>query len=321
MSLVWHGINFFYYMKKIYENLPHARFIFGIDDIAFGMIAGSLFGGVANSFGQASANYQNAQIAKDNRDWQTAEREKSQEWQEMMWNKQNEYNTPSAQLQRLRDAHINPLAGDMASSLATPLSVPNMPSAPNMPTMENTLNGVGNALQNISAANLQNAQANALNKQSVGQEIQNEIALRTKDYKVSQEFFKTCIAENETELKKLEVQYEEGTLDTRVFKLAKEAGLSNYNEALAGISLIYAPDRVLAEVKRIEAETKKLRGESQLNEQKFNINEMTKFLSEMYGVSPDANTLYNVATLLLNPVARERIASMLGILDVLSIFK
>lgn len=67
--------------------------------IGAGLIAGagSLVGGIANAFGQSSANETNIQLARENR-----------EWQEMMWNKQNEYNSPAAQIERMREAGLNP---------------------------------------------------------------------------------------------------------------------------------------------------------------------------------------------------------------------
>lgn len=59
--------------------------------------AGSLFGGIINAFSQSSANKTNIQLSRENRDWQ-----------ESMWEKQNAYNTPAAQIARLKDAGLNP---------------------------------------------------------------------------------------------------------------------------------------------------------------------------------------------------------------------
>lgn len=57
----------------------------------------SLFGGLTQSKAQRSANETNIQLARE-----------QMEWNEQMWNKQNEYNTPLAQMQRLKAAGLNP---------------------------------------------------------------------------------------------------------------------------------------------------------------------------------------------------------------------
>lgn len=57
----------------------------------------------------------------------TSEREASQAWSESMWNKENEYNTPLAQMERLQEAGINP--NDAAASVANN-GVSPVPSAP-----------------------------------------------------------------------------------------------------------------------------------------------------------------------------------------------
>ena len=55
------------------------------------------------------------------------QQQRSQQWSEQMWNKQNEYNLPINQVQRLKEAGINPnLAfGSAASAMGT--SVPSVP--------------------------------------------------------------------------------------------------------------------------------------------------------------------------------------------------
>lgn len=57
----------------------------------------SLLGGLLGLSGQSSANATNIQLARE-----------QQQWSEAMWNKQNEYNTPAAQMKRLKDAGLNP---------------------------------------------------------------------------------------------------------------------------------------------------------------------------------------------------------------------
>ncbi len=78
--------------------------------IGGGLIAG--FGSLLNSgFGmvaQRRANIQNMQLAKYQNNWQTAENEKAYARSVEMWNMQNRYNSPTAQMSRLRQAGLNP---------------------------------------------------------------------------------------------------------------------------------------------------------------------------------------------------------------------
>lgn len=69
-----------------------------------GSFAGSMIG--ANA--QRQANIQNMQLAKYQNNWQTAENEKAYARSVEMWNMQNQYNSPTAQMSRLRQAGLNP---------------------------------------------------------------------------------------------------------------------------------------------------------------------------------------------------------------------
>ena len=82
--------------------------------------------GLQSYFGQELAEDQlkneqnfNAYQAQLNRDFQREEREATQDFNLMMWEKNNEYNSPAAQLQRAKDAGINPNAV-LGNSVASP---------------------------------------------------------------------------------------------------------------------------------------------------------------------------------------------------------
>ena len=78
--------------------------------VGSGLIAG--FGSLLNSgigmAAQRNANIQNMQLAKYQNNWQTAENEKAYARSVEMWNMQNRYNSPTAQMSRLRQASLNP---------------------------------------------------------------------------------------------------------------------------------------------------------------------------------------------------------------------
>lgn len=83
-------------------------------DPASATVIGAGISGMSGLIGGILTNNANAREARKNRQWQTNERIAAQQWNEKMWNMENEYNDPSAQLQRMMDAGINPAAAAQA---------------------------------------------------------------------------------------------------------------------------------------------------------------------------------------------------------------
>lgn len=69
---------------------------------------GSVIGSAIGASSQRQANIQNMELAKYQNNWQTAENEKAYARSLEMWNLQNAYNSPTAQMSRLRQAGLNP---------------------------------------------------------------------------------------------------------------------------------------------------------------------------------------------------------------------
>lgn len=65
--------------------------------------------GVLNTVGDIASAGLNWYSAQEQRKWSEKMYNKENAWNEEMWQKQNEYNTPAAQVQRLRDAGLNPM--------------------------------------------------------------------------------------------------------------------------------------------------------------------------------------------------------------------
>lgn len=84
-------------------------------------LIGSLAGSVFNYLSQKSTNDKNIRQAELNRQFNARQARLQRDWSEHMWNLNNLYNTPAAQMERLREAGLNPnLAyGDLSSSSAT----------------------------------------------------------------------------------------------------------------------------------------------------------------------------------------------------------
>lgn len=70
---------------------------------------------------QAAGMITASNTSSDDRRLVREQNDKSRQWNEEMWNKQNQYNTPSAQIGRLVDAGLNPALayGDITGALAS----------------------------------------------------------------------------------------------------------------------------------------------------------------------------------------------------------
>lgn len=93
-----------------------------------------------------------------NREWATKEREAQNAWNLEQWNRTNEYNSPAAQMQRLKDAGISPSAflnNGSASMVAA--STPDGSADPGVttPQMWNPSSDVGNLISQIGQGYIQ----------------------------------------------------------------------------------------------------------------------------------------------------------------------
>ena len=81
----------------------------------------ALINGGSSLLGTWAQYKANKALAKEQREWNEQMMDKQNEWSLNMWNKTNEYNSPSAQVQRLRDAGLNPLYYGLDGSSANGL--------------------------------------------------------------------------------------------------------------------------------------------------------------------------------------------------------
>lgn len=133
----------------------------------------------------------NAYSANMANKWNRREAEKNRKWQEEMWNKQNEYNLPVNQLQRLKSAGLNPnlVLGQngmstQGASFGGNVGNPQMTS----PQYGDMLKGIGSAVEmyqqyRLNEANIKAAenkaysdyqQGNLYKSQAYGQDWQNK---------------------------------------------------------------------------------------------------------------------------------------------------
>jgi hypothetical protein len=122
---------------------------------------GGLFSAIGNAFATADTNDANERQAQLNRSFQRQEAQKTRDWQEKMWNKQNEYNSPEAMISRGLNPFIQNASGTGASvptgSQAGSVSTPSM-QAPHF-----DFSSVDQALASFAQAKKALSEANQIN--------------------------------------------------------------------------------------------------------------------------------------------------------------
>lgn len=110
----------------------------------------------------------NAYSANMANKWNRREADKNRKWQEEMWNKQNEYNLPVNQLQRIKAAGLNPNLvfgqngmSTQGASFGGNVSNPQMTS----PQYGDMLKGVGSAIQMYQQYRMKQAELDLLESQ------------------------------------------------------------------------------------------------------------------------------------------------------------
>lgn len=144
-----------------------------------GGLPGAMLGMGTSVIGSLVSNNMNRSNQALTQAWQEKMNLQQQEWQEGMWNKTNEYNNASNQMQRLMDAGINPNAA--AAQVAGTNSAAQLAQQPQIPA-GNPIPGVnmdltGGAMQGMAA----NKEMQLLDAQREGIEIDNALKLRQTD--------------------------------------------------------------------------------------------------------------------------------------------
>lgn len=76
-------------------------------------------------------------------------------WSEYMWHQQNEYNTPAAQMQRMREAGLNT---SLMYGQGSPGNATTQAQGVNPPTMQNVAGGIGNTIRDYISLKRVNAE-------------------------------------------------------------------------------------------------------------------------------------------------------------------
>lgn len=147
-------------------------------------IVGDLINAGTSHYENVRSQHFQRDMMREQMAWSEKMNAQQQEWQESMWNKTNEYNAPTAQLERAKDAGINPnvLANGGANmGSATLAQQPNIPSAPagmSAPGFPNLLGDFGgdiyNALLMGKQRELLDAQLKNIQANTRGQDLDSE---------------------------------------------------------------------------------------------------------------------------------------------------
>ncbi len=151
----------------MFENFMN--FAKGFTGVASGV--SSLIGGIGGAISARKNRKLARELAQKQQDFQSAEAEKAYQRNLQMWNAQNAYNSPSAMMQRLEQAGINPqlAAGSLsAGSAGTPpaYNPPNVvqPSEQIFANPYESISQMGTNLAAVSLSSAQEAQTRAQTK-------------------------------------------------------------------------------------------------------------------------------------------------------------
>lgn len=152
-------------MKEL-NNLPYARNIFGIDDLALGTLGAGLVSGIGSLIGGKSASDANLQAQRETNkmqldmfhqqmDYNLAAERRARSYALQDFQMENEYNSPAAQRARYEAAGLNPalmMQGGTPSAQIESTSAAVAPSAPQLgapvrsdyitPAMQQLVNGM-----------------------------------------------------------------------------------------------------------------------------------------------------------------------------------
>lgn len=154
-------------------------------------VLGSLLGGVFGSNSQESANEANLKIARENNAFNERLMNKQDALNYEAWKRQNEYNTPSAQVQRLKEAGLNPYlmmsngnqigtaSSQNSSSMASSSGNPNMQAYDPSSGISNGVNALGGAIANY--INMKKAESEIAKMNIENKLLEQQIVSVTKD--------------------------------------------------------------------------------------------------------------------------------------------
>lgn len=171
-------------------------------------ILSSLLGGIFGSSSQASANRTNLEATRETNEMNKELFNQSLAWQEEMWNKTNEYNSPKEAMARLRAAGINPM-------LSQDFGDASMPSSVTPPTM-------------------QAGHVNPVDYSWIPKMVDNGVNAFFNNQILSNEVVKGA---NDAQISKVNAEFELSSLKYKLQQVVNDTHKSSYEREQAAISL------------------------------------------------------------------------------------
>ena len=229
----------------MYELIINDGLIQAVDPLIGGAIiggVGSVLGGLFGSKSNSNNNRINLQIARETNQMNKDLFYAQQQWNEEMWNKQNAYNTPAAQAERMIDAGFNPYLQNIdtgSASSVSPVSAPTMQGA----TMQSNADIIQQTFSNIAKqvgdyyyqSELQKAQIDGIKAQNKNIELKNQYDAASLADRLSEQAGRAREFHTKANLQELEKYYLQDTYTTRLNQEQAQLQstlIRNYGETL-----------------------------------------------------------------------------------------
>lgn len=128
----------------------------------------SFLGGVLSSKSNDKTNQTNLQIARENNQWSEQMMQKQMDYNTLMWEKNNQYNSAAAQRARLEQAGLNPylMMNGGSAGTATAASSPSLPSptTPTMQPMRYDFSNIANSIADFQRIKIEQQTADSSNR-------------------------------------------------------------------------------------------------------------------------------------------------------------
>lgn len=181
--------------------------------------ASGFLGGLLGNKSTSKTNRTNLEIANRYNQTQIDLANMNNKFNRAMWLEQQAYNTPANQMQRYRDAGINPYMalGQMSNGNAESAvtgTMPNTAAPPNMQQKDYSF--VGNSINMAAQSALAAAQAIKANKEATGQGLQNQYDESTMQSRIDMQKYNTDVAKWIRNIKEFDFNLYARTFENRV---------------------------------------------------------------------------------------------------------
>lgn len=244
----------------------------------------TLASGVIGAVTGAVQNEKNRQFereeAEKQRDWNAAQTDKQNQWNLEQWQREMDYNTPSAQMQRLKDAGLNPLYYGLDGNSTSGAPEAAQPLGYDRASVGNQVNpfaqGMESALQIAQISNIQSNTAKT-NEETVSETVRREqMLLQNKNLK--QELNNLMATEGLTNAQKSQIEKATGWIDrlneSVIAEQEANKNLSNAQKRRIDELLEGEKDIQIKTLKDFEERWEKLRQETKVLAQQEKLNQL-----------------------------------------------